>query len=215
MLRRGERTVEELAAELGVTDNAVRAQLQTLEREGVVHQSRIRRDGTVGKPATMYAIHPDAEALFSAAYAPVLGALLATLEDRMTQRQLDAVFRDVGRRLSEATRNVSPEGSEGAGEDAGGSRGGSVSTKQLEARVRNAAAALTALGGDIDVERSADGFRLRGHACPLLKAVQIQPKTCRAIEELVARLTGVEVRGCCERSGGERGTAKCCFEVKR
>ena len=49
ILRRGEQSVDELAAELGVTDNAIRAQLETLEREGVVHQSRVRHTGSVAR----------------------------------------------------------------------------------------------------------------------------------------------------------------------
>ena len=54
LLRRGDRTVEELAAALGLTDNAVRAQLALLERENVVRATGVRRDGTVGKPATAW-----------------------------------------------------------------------------------------------------------------------------------------------------------------
>jgi predicted ArsR family transcriptional regulator len=38
LLRRGGRTVEGLARELGLTDNGVRAHLATLERDGIVRQ---------------------------------------------------------------------------------------------------------------------------------------------------------------------------------
>jgi predicted ArsR family transcriptional regulator len=192
LLRRKERSVEELAAELDVTDNAVRAQLQALERDGVVHQSRIRRGGGVGKPPTMFAIAPSAEPLFSAAYAPVLKALLASLETRLDHQQLDEVFREVGRRLAQSV-------DVGAGER----------SSEPEARVRAAAAVLTALGAEIDVERGADGYILRGHACPLSEAVRAQPKVCHAMEELVSGVTGTTVRECCDREG----KTKCCFEV--
>lgn len=194
LLRRGERSVEELAAELGVTDNAVRAQLQALERHGVVHQARVRREGTVGKPAVMYAIAPDAESLFSTAYAPVLKALLVSLEERLDGPELDAVFRDAGRRLADQMTTA-----------------GGGAPKQLEARVRAAAEILSALGAEIDVERAADGYLLRGFACPLSDAVRAQPKVCHAIEELVAGVTGAKVRECCDRAG----QAKCRFEVRR
>src|SRR5262249_29422805 len=100
LLRRGERTVDELAAELGVTDNAVRPHLELLEREGVVAQARVRRDGAVGKPATVYAIASDAHGHLSAAYAPVLTALVSALRDHMPRRDLDALYRDAGRRLA-------------------------------------------------------------------------------------------------------------------
>ena len=194
LLRRGERSVEELASELGVTDNAVRAQLQALERHGVVHQARIRREGTVGKPAVMYAIAPDAESLFSSAYAPVLKALLVSLEERLDGPELDAVFREAGRRL--ADEMTASDGS---------------SPKQLDARGRAAAAILSALGAEIDVERAPEGYVLRGFACPLSDAVRAQPKVCHAMEELVAGVTGAQVRECCDRTG----QAKCRFEVRR
>ncbi|HVX39928.1 MAG TPA: helix-turn-helix domain-containing protein [Gemmatimonadaceae bacterium] len=194
LLRRQERSVEELATELGVTDNAVRAQLQALEREGLVHQSRIRHSGTVGKPATMYAVPESAEPLLSAAYAPVLRALLESLGDRLSKRELDGVLRDVGRRL--ADQQAATEESD---------------SKQLEARVRAAAELLSSLGAELDVERIAGGWKLRGYACPLSDAVRVEPRTCSAIEELVAGVTGAEVRECCEHADGNR----CCFEVKR
>ena len=43
LLRRGPRTVEELARELDLTDNAIRAHLATLERDGLVTQAGLRR----------------------------------------------------------------------------------------------------------------------------------------------------------------------------
>jgi predicted ArsR family transcriptional regulator len=193
LLRRGERSVEELASELEVTDNAVRAQLQALERHGVVHQARVRREGAVGKPAVMYEIAPDAESLFSSAYAPVLKALLLSLEQRLGGPELDAVFRDAGRRLAV----------ELAGEG--------LASKQFEARVRSAANVLTALGAEIDVEREPGGYLLRGHACPLSDAVRAQPNVCHAIQELVAGVTGATVHECCDRDGH----ARCRFEIRR
>ena len=196
LLRRSERSVDELAAELGVTDNAVRAQLETLERESVVHQTRVRHTGGVGKPATMYAIRPDVESAFSTAYAPVLGALVTALGDRLSAKELESLFREVGKRLAE---------------DATSSQG--QPAKALEARARAAAAILTSLGAEMDVERTATGFLLRGYACPLSSAVRAEPRVCSAIQELVADVTGAPVRECCDRDSG--GVAKCRFEVKR
>jgi predicted ArsR family transcriptional regulator len=198
LLRRGEQSVEELAAALDVTDNAVRAQLQILEREGVVRQARVRRTGVVGKPPTTFEIVPDAEALFSTAYAPMLRALLEALEDRLSPQALNALLRDAGARLS-ASPNI--EVSEAAAPD----------NAPLEARVRAAAAMLASLGADVDVERTDDGFLIRGFACPLSDAVRAQPKTCRAVEALVSNVVGAPVRECCERGASVR----CRFEVKK
>src|SRR4051812_6779016 len=103
LLRRGERSVEELAAALDVTDNAVRAQLQILEREGLVRQARVRHAGVVGKPPTLYQIAPETEPLLSSAYAPTLRALLEALGERVSPQTLNAIMRDVGARLTAAS----------------------------------------------------------------------------------------------------------------
>ena len=197
MLRRGERSVEELADALSVTDNAVRAHLQALEAAGVVRQARVRRAGTVGKPATMYEIAREAEPLLSAAYAPVLRALLEALESRLESAELDDLFRDVGRRLG---NEIVPR-----------PRTSSHAEPKLEARVRAAAGVLSALGGELEVQRSAESLTIRGFACPLSDAVRTQPMVCHAIEELVSGIVGVPVREGCEREG----SARCCFSIAR
>jgi len=196
LLRRREQSVEELAAELGVTDNAIRAQLQALERDGIVRQAGIRRAGVVGKPPTTFEIAPAAEKLLSTAYAPVLRALVVALEHRMAKAELDGLFREVGRRL--AAEN---------GVTAGGVPD---SPQELEKRVRAAAELLGALGGELEIERATDGYMLRGFACPLSDAVCAQPNVCHAVEELVSQMVGVPVRECCERDG----KARCRFEVR-
>ena len=50
-LRRGSRTVEELRQTLGITDNAVRAHLAILERDGIAHQVSTRPSGR--RPAVL------------------------------------------------------------------------------------------------------------------------------------------------------------------
>lgn len=193
LLRRGERSVDELAEELGVTDNAVRGHLELLEAEGIVAQARVRRDGTVGKPATLYAIAPAAQGILSAAYAPVLTALVATLGERLPRRRRDALYRDVGRRLAAEQRQREP-------------------APALDTRVRRAAALLGTLGAELDVVRSPDGYVIQGHACPLADAVRADHAVCRAIGELVSGVTGEPVRECCDR--GAEGP-KCRLEIRR
>src|SRR4051812_10381782 len=68
LLRRAAMTVEELAAELDLTDNAVRGHIDALVADGTVAVRGVRRSGTVGKPATEYEIAEAAEPSFSNAY---------------------------------------------------------------------------------------------------------------------------------------------------
>jgi predicted ArsR family transcriptional regulator len=180
LLRRGESTVEELASALGLTDNAVRAQLAALEKDGVVVSSGARREGTVGKPAQLYVIAPAASSsLFSAAYGPVLASVLAEMRASIAPNQLRAVLRAAGRRLAPDRR---PKGS-------------------LERRVRDGAALLVELGGDVDVVSTSAGYEIRGFGCPLAQAVAACPDSCVAIEALLSDTVQATVREHCDRSG--------------
>jgi predicted ArsR family transcriptional regulator len=178
LLRRGHRSVEELAASFGLTDNAVRAQLAALEREKIVQAVGVRRDGTVGKPATLYGIAPDTSALFSSAYAPVFAALLAELAERMTPRQVEALLRRVGRRLARSL----PE------------------RATFDERVRTSAAFLTEMGADAELVQTSDGYEIRGHGCVLSDAVVECPATCAILEQLLREVTGGSVKERCDRT---------------
>ena len=189
LLRRGARTVEELARPLGLTDNAVRSHLATLERDGLVRAEGVRRSPGAGKPAVLYELQPDADLLFSRAYPPVLTAVLDVLFRELPADQAADVLRAVGRRLAAST---------------GGTAGG-----DLDARVRAAAAVLTALGGEVDVVAEDGALRLRGWACPLSATVRERPELCGAVEAMVAELTGAPTRQCSEHGARPR----CCFAV--
>lgn len=176
-------TVDELASAIGVTDNAVRLHLTALERDGLVRAEGVRREGSVGKPATLYAITPDAQVAFSKAYEPVLSTLLVSLAGRLSGRELTELLRDVGRQLgSTATSNKDT----------------------LEQRVAAAATLLESLGAETEVEPAAGtagGYVVRGFACPLSRSVAQCPPLCSAVEELVAGVTKAKVQERCDRSG--------------
>jgi predicted ArsR family transcriptional regulator len=190
LLRRGERTVEELAQALKLTDNAVRNHLSSLERDGLVRQDGVRRGPGAGKPATIYELHPDVAPLFSRAYPPVLRMLLDVLIEQLPPERSDEMLREVGRRLAAST---------------GGPASGS-----LNARAEAAASVLRALGGDVDVMREGKTLVIRSSGCPLSTAVSHRPETCKAVETLVAEISGEATRSCCQH--GDR--PRCCFEIR-
>ena len=186
LLRRGSMTVDELATALGLTDNAVRAHLATLERDGLVQQAGTRR-GT-SKPAYTYGLTAGTELLFSKAYVPLLTQLLHVLAQRMGPEDFDAVMRDVGRRLMEG--QPLPRGS-------------------ARQRAEAASALLNELGGLTEVEEQNGGFLIRGYGCPLSAATHEYPEVCNAVESLLSEFVGAPVVKCCDRE--ER--LRCCFEV--
>lgn len=190
LLRRGRATVEELARALGLTSNAIRSHLATLERDGLVRADGVRRGPGAGKPAVLYELHPEAEPLLSRAYPPVLTAVLDVVVAELPAEQAAELLRQVGRRLAATT----------------GAAGGAGS---LPERVRAAAALLTSLGGEVEVVEEEGTLRLRGWACPLSATVSRRPELCRAVESLVSEVAGAPARQCCEH--GDR--PRCCFTV--
>jgi predicted ArsR family transcriptional regulator len=183
-------TADELAEALGLTDNAVRAHLATLERDGFVQARGERRDGRVGKPATLYQISPDAEPLFSKAYLPLLTTLLAALGERLSAKELAGLLADVGGRLAAGTAHPSGD---------------------LSQRVQAGSTLLNQLGGLSSVEEVEAGVRylIQSRGCPVGVAVKERPEVCEAIVALISELTGASVRSCCARTG----RPSCCFEV--
>lgn len=191
LLRRGTLTVEDLATALRLTDNAVRAHLVALERDGLVRQSGERRGA--GKPAYTYELTAEAERLFPKAHGVVLRGLLEALDQRLPPDELDALMREVGRHLAEGWR---PKG------------------EDLEARLRETLRVIGELGGVADLERldgrkGMESFLIRGYSCPLAAAAPEHPEVCRLLAALVAELAGARVQECCDR--GPRPA--CCFEV--
>jgi predicted ArsR family transcriptional regulator len=186
LLRRSSLTANEIARQLGLTHNAVRDHLAALLREGVVQEAGRQRG--VSRPAVVYGIVPDAEAVFSKAYIPFVAHLLRVLRERLPQRELDEIMHLVGRRFAAEWPRL---------------RG------DLPQRVEAVSLLLEDLGALNTVEKLDGGSIIRGYGCLLSAAVHGRPEVCRAMESLLTELLEAPVRECCER--GER--PRCCFEV--
>src|SRR3954451_5684221 len=93
----GSQTVFDLAKDLGLTNNAVRAQLQRLERDGLVTKSGSRRG--VRRPHVEYQLTARGLELFPKAYEPVLVELLNVLRDRLQESASRELLVETGQRL--------------------------------------------------------------------------------------------------------------------
>jgi predicted ArsR family transcriptional regulator len=187
LLRLKSRTVDELAAALGLTDNAVRMHLATLERDGIVRQEGVRRGAGAGKPASIFGIVAEAEGSFSRAYVPLLLALLEELAEREDDAAIESIMRSVGRRLA------APLGAAG----------------DRTARLHAARSLLIDLGALADVHEEDGRVMIRGNGCVVGLAVSQHPAVCRAIETLLSEVLNEEVHECCDRAG----RPSCCFRV--
>ena len=188
-LQRSELTADELASQLGLTANAVRAHLTAMERDGVVRRVGTRARAT--RPAHVFELSPDVEQLLSRAYVPLLTQLVEVFAEALPARQVEALLRRAGKRLAASMSDGRrPSGS-------------------LEARVRHVSTLLNEqLGALTHVERNG-GYVIRGAGCPLSAVTGKYPGVCLAMESAVAEMVGHPAHECCEREGRPR----CCFKV--
>lgn len=190
LLRRGGLTAEEMALQLGLTTNAVRAQLSVMERDGLVRRAGRKRGAT--RPSHVFELTAEIELLLSGAYIPLVMHLLRVLSQGLRPDQVKKIMRHTGKSLAvefAATRH------HGAG---------------LEGRVRAANELLIGqLGAVTSVARKNGAFVIRGVACPLAAITNKHPAVCLVIESFVREIVNVPVRECCDRTGRPR----CCFEI--
>lgn len=188
LLRTGEKTVNELSAEMELTDNAVRAHLTALERDGLVTTS-----GTVKgfrKPHYVYTLTAEARHLFPSAYDSLLNKLLSVLKKSFSPRLLLQDLRRTGR---------------GIAQDAPLPRAHNAAE-----RLQNAVAAIKELGGSARVVNRDNEVRIESEGCPFADVVIEHPEICKVTESIIAEITGEKVAEICDRSG----PPKCRFRIK-
>jgi predicted ArsR family transcriptional regulator len=191
LLQRGPATVEQLAAALKLTPNAVRAQLIVMERDVLVRRAGLVPGTT--RPSHTYELTPALDQLLSGAYIPLLTHLVRVFSTGLPRERLNALMRQTGKSL--------------ATEVSGGRR----FPGDLQARTRKANAFLsTELGAVTTVARLNGGFVIQGQGCPLAAITDKEPAVCLAVESLLQELVGAPVRECCNRAGRPR----CCFEIR-
>jgi len=191
LLRGENRTVNELAAALDLTDNAVRAHLLSLERDGLVQQHGIKPGKR--KPHAAYGLSIEAKHIFPKAYGPLLAHFVTVISNRLNRRALRATMREVGRAV--AADHLERWKGRGRGE-----------------RIKAALDLLDDLGGSAKFEESEGKQFIHGrNGCPLAAVTASHPEACLIVESLLSKVIGVPAKKCCEY--GE--TLRCCFELAR
>lgn len=176
-LRTGGKTVNQLAESLGLTDNAVRAHLITLERDGLV-----RAGGTIKgfrKPHFVYELTEEARHIFPKSYDSLFNRLLESLKLRMPAHSIQSILEEVGRNIG-ALRVGQEKGTRGQ-------------------RVEHALTALKELGGEAVAVSENDKLVIRSSGCPFADAVSEHPEVCKITESLLQEIIGDPVREICDR----------------
>jgi predicted ArsR family transcriptional regulator len=188
LLRNDSHTVNELAEALGLTDNAVRSHLTSLERDGLVQEVGTRPG--IRKPHVLYGLTGEAGYLFATAYGPLLRHVLAAIARRLSSQELRASLREVGRTAALEYLDQ-------------------TTGKTASQRIEVALNALKALGGDATVQENEGKWFISGNDCPLSAATAHHPEACLIVEALLSEIIGIPVRERCRHGEAPR----CCFEI--
>ena len=187
LLLKGQQTVEELAQALGITRNAVRAQIALLQRDRIV-ESR----GEVKKsrrPAAVYGVRADADVGPSQVYAVVLSELVRVLGSELPKRQFGTVLQNVGSGMAAALP---------------------IPAGTARERVKGALNVLHSLGARAELREENGSMVIVGNGCPISRVVRTDERACKVMEAFLSGLTGLPVTEQCDHS--ER--PNCRFAIK-
>jgi len=187
LLMKEQKTVESLATKLGVTQNAVRAQIVLLEREGII-EIRGAVKGT-RRPAAVYGLRPGADTHFSKAYPVILSHLIQVLAKKLDKTEFKTVMRELGQRIASSAPRPSGDPRE---------------------RIKNALQFLQTLGSTVEMTESDGKIVISSYGCPMAEAVTADVRSCIAMETLLKELTDLPVAEHCNH--GEHPS--CRFEIK-
>ena len=189
LLRTREWTVNELADELRLTDNAVRAHLASLERDRLVAQSGMKPG--VRKPHTTYALGPEAEQLFPKAYGRLVSLLMSIFSRQIEPKNLRAGMRAAGRKVAQEHLRE-------------------LQGRTRQQRIDAALDVLKELGGAASFREEDGKHFIYGNGCPIAAATANHPEACLLAESLLAEIIGSPVKEHCIH----RAAPSCRFEIK-
>jgi predicted ArsR family transcriptional regulator len=178
LLHTKNRTVNELAHELRLTDNAVRAQLTSLERDGLVR--RTGREAGVRRPHVIYALTPEAEHIFPKAYGALLNQFVSVVAQRLGPGALRASMRQVGRRIASDIP-------------------AKLKKQSRARRIEAALALLKRMGGAASYSVTQRKHYIVGNGCPLSAVTADHREGCLIAESLLSDVIGVSVKERCIR----------------
>ena len=187
LLRDSNKTVNELAAALNLTDNAVRAHLLSLERDRLVLQSGLVKG--FRKPQFAYGLTDEARHLFPKSYDSLFNQLLDVLKNRLSAGALKDVLYEVGRKI--------------------GNKNSSAAEASLASRLDNTLQALEELGGAAKLVTEDGKTYIKSESCPFADAVAEHPEVCQLTKSVIEEIVGKPVKEICSR----QPLPQCCFEI--
>jgi predicted ArsR family transcriptional regulator len=160
--------------------NAVVVQLQKLVGEGLVRRGGHQRTGVAGKPGYVYELVPGNEDVFSEAYRPLVGQILAVLRERLRPKEIADILEAAGERLAHEA--------------------GLTSNEAPRERLAKAVAVVNGLGACAEIVEGAAGkLTVENRRCPFAHAVRRDACVCHAAAAFFRAATGLPFEQKCDR----------------
>lgn len=170
--RKGQASVDELAADMELTPMGIRQHLMILQRDGLVESSEVRRK--TGRPHYVFSLSEQANELFPRNYHTLLDGVLAEIE---SEGGNDAVRRLLGRLEDRVVTEHLP----------------SMEGKDVEGRVAEVVKILSGNGSLPEWKKDSAGFVIREFNCPYHYVARKHRELCDVTTSIISRLVGVEV----------------------
>ena len=189
--RKGRASAETIAADLGVTPNAVRQHLTNLERDGFVvsHPERRAR----GRPSLLFSLTERADSVFPKRYGQLATMVLQEVQEIGGPEALDEIFARVAARHADAIAD-------------------DIADLDFDAKLKRVVAWIGRAGTLADQQDVPEGVQITIHNCPFRNTALKFPQVCTITPHLVSRLLGTAVS---QSDSIHRRDPYCSFVVQR
>lgn len=188
--RNGHGTVKALAEQLDLTPTGIRQHLTVLERDGLVEASEER--GHVGRPALVYRLSSEGDALYPKKYDELANALIEDARDLLGPETLQKLMKNVAARFA---RQYAAR----------------LEGKSQQARLEETSRIIGDRGNVVEVEWVGNDYLIRKHTCPFWNVATKNSAVCALDVEFVRQLAGADAR---LSSSLLRGDDCCTFRVR-
>src|SRR5579864_9375366 len=170
--RKGRRSAETIATDLGRTPNAVRQHLANLERDGYV-VSQPERSGR-GRPALLFALTERADSVFPKRYGQLATMVLQEVREMGGEDALDEIFaRVAARHASVIERDI--EGLD------------------FDQKLSRVVAWIGRAGTLAEQTETEEGVKVTIHNCPFRNTALKFPQVCTITPHLMSQLLGTAI----------------------
>ena len=188
--RRGQASIKDLGAHLGLTSTGVRQHLAILERDGLIEAREER--GRVGRPALIYLLTSKGDATYPKRYDELANALIEEARQLLGPDALQQLMKNVAARFADA---YAPR----------------LEGKPRAERLAETARIIEDRGNVTDSRWVGDDYLIEKRTCPFWEVAKQNSAVCALDVEFVRRLAGADAR---LSTSLLRGDSCCTFRIR-